>query len=192
MYISERKAYRECVEIVDRLIKLNEDYTSLRVLAVRDSSNFDEEVIRFSGTLGNAKRKIRDFIAKYEVSPIWELNFEESTLKLGFKGLHSHEVKTVKPIAMHPTLLKELIKGIPRASSITKIVDHRICAQSKEQESNLLSPKEASKMLGVSYKTLWRWAKEGKIHAVRLPTRHHRYPKEEIERILHNKPARKE
>lgn len=182
MHVSEREAYRECVKIVDLIIKLNDDYTSLKKLAAKDSSNFDEEVIRFCRTLVDTKRRIRDFIAKF--SPIFESNLEESNLKLGFKGSYSHEIKTIKPIKMHPTLLRSLIESIPRATDITKMV--------KDQESKLLSPKKASKMLGVSYKTLLKWAKEGKIRAVTLPTRHHRYPKEEIERILHNKPTRKE
>ena len=50
--------------------------------------------------------------------------------------------------------------------------------------TSLLTPKEASRMLGVSYKTLWRWWREGKINAIRLPSGRLRYPKNEIERIL--------
>lgn len=149
----------------------------------RDSSNFDEEVIRFSRILCLAKRRIRELAVKYQVTPI--LNFEENTLKLDYRG--SRYTYESEPIAMHPTLLEELRKGMLRTSSITDVVDRRARAQLEEQKSSLLLPREASKMLGVSYKTLWRWWKEGKIQAVRLPTRRLRYPREEIERILHNK-----
>jgi excisionase family DNA binding protein len=60
--------------------------------------------------------------------------------------------------------------------------------QKVEPISSLLPPKEASRMLGVSYKTLWRWWKEGKIRAVTLPSGRLRYHKDEIERLLTEKP----
>ena len=58
-------------------------------------------------------------------------------------------------------------------------------ASSRTDElSVLLSPREASRMIGFSYKTLWRWWKEGKIRAVRFPSRRLRYYRSDIEQLL--------
>lgn len=35
-------------------------------------------------------------------------------------------------------------------------------------DSNLVNLKEASRRLGISYMTLWRWIKKGKVTPVRL------------------------
>jgi len=51
-------------------------------------------------------------------------------------------------------------------------------------EEELLHPKDAAKMLGISVKTLWVWQRKGIIRAVRLPTGKLRYPKSEVLRIL--------
>jgi putative resolvase len=48
----------------------------------------------------------------------------------------------------------------------------------------LLSPREAAKLLHVSVKTLYKWYRKGIIKAVRLPTGRLRYYKSDIERIL--------
>jgi len=51
-------------------------------------------------------------------------------------------------------------------------------------EEELLRPKDAARMLGVSVKTLWVWQRKGIIRAVRLPTGKLRYPRSEVLRIL--------
>ena len=48
----------------------------------------------------------------------------------------------------------------------------------------LLRPKEACKLLGVSYVTLRRWIKEGKIRAVRTLGGKYRIPESEVKRLL--------
>jgi len=48
----------------------------------------------------------------------------------------------------------------------------------------LLRPKEACQRLGISYGTLHKWIKEGKIKAVRSESGYHLIPEEEVERIL--------
>ena len=48
----------------------------------------------------------------------------------------------------------------------------------------LITPKKARSMLGVSASTLRRWAYQGKIRYVRLPSGKLRYYKSDIERIL--------
>jgi putative resolvase len=48
----------------------------------------------------------------------------------------------------------------------------------------LYSPKEVSKILGISVKTLQSWDSAGKITIVRTPTNRRKVPKSEIDRIL--------
>jgi len=48
----------------------------------------------------------------------------------------------------------------------------------------LLRPKEACKALGISYVTLRRWIKEGKIRAVRTLGGKYRIPESEVKRLL--------
>jgi molybdopterin-binding protein len=40
--------------------------------------------------------------------------------------------------------------------------------------SNLLTPREASRMLGISYPTIKKWILDGKLKTVRTPGGHHR------------------
>jgi len=51
----------------------------------------------------------------------------------------------------------------------------------------LLSPKEAGKLLGVSTRTIQRWDKEGLIKVVRTPKGRRRIPKSEVLRLLQEK-----
>ena len=48
----------------------------------------------------------------------------------------------------------------------------------------LLTPKEASKLLGVSTRTIQRWDKQGLIKVVRTPKGRRRIPLSEVKRIL--------
>ena len=56
----------------------------------------------------------------------------------------------------------------------------------------LLRPKEACQRLGISYPTLARWVKEGKIRAVRTAGGKYRIPESEVRRIAEGLPASKE
>jgi len=47
----------------------------------------------------------------------------------------------------------------------------------------LLRPKEACQRLGISYPTLARWVREGKIRAVRTAGGKYRIPESEVMRI---------
>jgi len=48
-----------------------------------------------------------------------------------------------------------------------------------------ISAKEACKLLGINYRTLWRWAtKKGWIRFKRLPSGRIKYSRKDIERIL--------
>lgn len=202
---AEHKAVRQCFKIFKLLSSLNEEYAALRSKALTEPTYFSEAVIQFSKRLIRVKRLIKGFIATHEVSPILDFNLDENTVTLGFRGASRHLIP-MKALKIHPTLLREILDGMPKPSEITAMVDRRIrlivekeeqrlpCLSSKldrqrpradQNERELLSPAEASRMLGVSYKTLWRWWKEGKIRAVRLPSKRLRYYRDEIEQLLH-------
>jgi len=51
----------------------------------------------------------------------------------------------------------------------TQEKDQKAISQHNNELSSLLPPKETSRMIGFSYKTLWRWWKEGKIRSKPLP-----------------------
>ena len=56
----------------------------------------------------------------------------------------------------------------------------------------LLRPKEACQRLGISYPTLARWVREGKIRAVRTAGGKYRIPESEVRRIAEGAPVSKE
>lgn len=47
----------------------------------------------------------------------------------------------------------------------------------------LLKPREAAKLLSISYPTLKQWIYQEKIHSVKTPGGHHRIPLSEVERL---------
>jgi len=51
-------------------------------------------------------------------------------------------------------------------------------------KDELLTPRIAAPMLGISRKTLWLWTKKGKIKAVRTPTGRFLYPLSEVKKVL--------
>jgi molybdopterin-binding protein len=52
---------------------------------------------------------------------------------------------------------------------------------------NLLAPREAAKILGISYPTLKQWIYHGKIRSIKTPGGHHRVPESEIDRLIPKK-----
>lgn len=46
-----------------------------------------------------------------------------------------------------------------------------------------LKPKDAAKLIGISYPTIKQWIYDGKIESVKTPGGHHRIPPQEIERL---------
>ena len=46
-----------------------------------------------------------------------------------------------------------------------------------------LKPKDAAKVIGISYPTIKQWIYEGKIESVKTPGGHYRIPPHEIERL---------
>jgi excisionase family DNA binding protein len=200
----ERKAFRQCYKIFKMLMTIEEEYENLKQKALDDRADFDLAVIRFSRMLTRVKRLIKEFIVAYETSAILKFDLDRDTLTLGFKG--ASRSLTIKPLEFHPKLIRELLEGMPKPSEIERIINKRIRAQTEREEQKvlpqvrldkrtlrvtrgereLLSPGEASAMLGFSYKTLWRWWKEGKIEALRSPSGRLRYYRDDVERLLSN------
>jgi len=163
--------------------------------------------MRFSKRLNRAKWLIKRFIATYEVSPILMFDLDKGTITLGFERLPAKGcIETLKPVngKLNGILIRALLEGMPKPSEISRMIDKRIRLmmerekqkhlisssmrdvqgiRPEKRESQLLRLGEAARMLGVSYKTLWRQSKEGMISAKRLPSGHSRYYKHEIEKL---------
>jgi len=52
---------------------------------------------------------------------------------------------------------------------------------------NLLPPREAARILGISYPTLKQWIYNSKIKTAKTPGGHHRVPESEIDRLIPKK-----
>src|SRR5277367_2119319 len=53
------------------------------------------------------------------------------------------------------------------------------------QTVKLLSPRDASKILGISYPTLKQWIYKKKLRTVKTAGGHHRIPESELDKYLH-------
>src|SRR3954469_12003503 len=53
------------------------------------------------------------------------------------------------------------------------------------KRENLLSPREAAQVLGVSYPTLKQWIYKGKIRTIKTAGGHHRVPEDQIDKFLY-------
>jgi putative resolvase len=51
-------------------------------------------------------------------------------------------------------------------------------------QGRLLKIREAAVLLNVSRQSLWKWIKQGKIEAVKLPSGRYRIPESEVVRIM--------
>jgi molybdopterin-binding protein len=56
----------------------------------------------------------------------------------------------------------------------------------------LFSPREAAKVLGVSYPTLKQWIYKGKIRTVKTAGGHHRIPEKQVDKFLYRASERGE
>lgn len=52
-----------------------------------------------------------------------------------------------------------------------------------------LKPKDAAKLIGVSYPTIKQWIYDGKIESVKTPGGHHRIPSQEVDRLTGGRAA---
>lgn len=53
------------------------------------------------------------------------------------------------------------------------------------ESTNLVGPRDAARMLGISYPTLKQWIYKRKLRTVKTAGGHHRVPQEELDRYLH-------
>jgi molybdopterin-binding protein len=53
--------------------------------------------------------------------------------------------------------------------------------------SRLILPRDAARLLGISYSALKQWIYKGKIRTIRTPGGHHRIPQPELDRFLFRK-----
>jgi molybdopterin-binding protein len=58
------------------------------------------------------------------------------------------------------------------------------------KRENLLSPREAAQVLGVSYPTLKQWIYKGKIRTIKTPGGHHRVPEDQVDKFLYRSEQR--
>ena len=56
----------------------------------------------------------------------------------------------------------------------------------------LLTPREAAKVLGISYPTLKQWIYKRKIRTVKTAGGHHRVPEDQMDKFLHRAGERKD
>ena len=52
-------------------------------------------------------------------------------------------------------------------------------------EAELIKPRDAARLLGISYPTLKQWIYHGKMRTVRTPGGHHRVHRAELDKYLH-------
>ena len=53
----------------------------------------------------------------------------------------------------------------------------------RRKSANLLTPREAAQVLGISYPTLKQWIYHGKLRTIKTVGGHHRVPESEIDQI---------
>ena len=174
---------------IAKLLKiLDEEMVNLKLLAVQHKwETFYLKIFDFSRKLYRVRQLIRRFIAIFGVSPIVGVDLIESTISLGFRSLSvkAGVIESLGPITLklNRVLLDMLLREIPKPHEIDRVVSDRIRKAKIWEEEELLRPGEAARILGVSYKTLWRWYREGIISAKQLPSGHLRYYRSEIEKI---------
>lgn len=56
--------------------------------------------------------------------------------------------------------------------------------------AKLVRPRDAAKILGISYATLKRWVLTGRLRTVKTPGGHHRVPESELDRYLYRAPRK--
>ena len=54
------------------------------------------------------------------------------------------------------------------------------------KRENLLSPRDAAQVLGISYPTLKQWIYKGKVRTVKTAGGHHRIPEEQVDKFLYH------
>ena len=184
----EDRACHESSKLFRFFNKADARYHRLELIATNEE--LDQELRKVaeheqSEILDEVKNKIIKFLQKYGKSPVLDVDPETRTILWGFRGelcQVMNKIKTRSNLLKHiQQAIPRLLRGVALETLAEAIKPHR----EAKARGELLSPKEAARMLGVNYRTLWRWAKkEGKIRYIELPSGRLRYYREEIESIL--------
>ena len=59
------------------------------------------------------------------------------------------------------------------------------------RHENLLTPREAAQVLGISYPTIKQWIYKRKLRTVKTAGGHHRIPESQLDRYLYREPQQK-
>jgi len=182
------KAFHEVSKLFQSFTKWNARYSKLES-NVKDRKLVEYEQLKI---VAEVKYRIAKFMQKYKRSPVLNVDPETRTIVLGFRGEHREATQEIN--IGSSSLLKhvqEVVSGFPQGITLeTSMKETEFYRETKAHEE-LLPPKKASEMLGINYRTLWRWAKEGKIDNHPLPSGHLRYPMKAIEKILKISEGRK-
>jgi predicted DNA-binding transcriptional regulator AlpA len=182
-WFEEEKACEESSKLFRFLKKADDKYHKLELLIAMNEKLREVAEQTQLEVLDEVKNKITRFIQKYKRSPIIAIE-PEATAVLGVRGEHRQvewKLKFRSNLLRH---IQQAIPGILQGVALETLAEVSKPSRETKAQEKFLSPREASKMLGVSYKTLWRWAKkEGKIRYLELPSGRLRYYREEIENI---------
>jgi excisionase family DNA binding protein len=163
---------------------LDKDYKKLRELAIDYAPSFYRAALSLAENLLEVKRKMEEFRRRYGESAICRFDDKTGEFKVSYVG-EGRRIWVKEPLRISPHLLKELDVASSDIPNVNDVLHVSISYIESEEKLEFLRPKEAAKMLGVSYKTLWRWWKEGKVKAIQLPSGRLRYYKNELEKIVH-------
>jgi molybdopterin-binding protein len=85
------------------------------------------------------------------------------------------------------SVLRELSYWMPGNDGLTQRhgVGYKPSMANTTRPSRLLSPRDAAKILGISYPTLKQWIYKKKLHTVTTAGGHHRIPESELDEFLH-------
>jgi excisionase family DNA binding protein len=182
----DHQAVHHALQLSSVLERLNKDYESwIHSLCCRKNPyEVRKARIKYEKNLNIFKNLIRDFKIKYKIFPI-SIDYgerpEEGAIIFRYDGRFG---STDRKVAVNPYLLEELNGEL---SKLINDIERSLGSIHEDESGELLKPNEAAALLGVSYKTLWRWAKKGRIRYVELPSGRLRYYKNDVQRILKEK-----
>ncbi|MGQ9461424.1 MAG: helix-turn-helix domain-containing protein [Candidatus Bathyarchaeaceae archaeon] len=193
----DSEGFNECVQIVKSLLKLNRDYEQLRILAIDDAPTFFREAHLFAKNVLEIRQRIENFKTKYGESVSFDFDAKTGAFGVCFSSatrrVSTHPIRgennipDYKSLRVKPELLRALGFSTSQIPNVNDVLQESLRKVKNEEKVELLRPREAAKMVGVSYKTLWRWWKEGKMKAIQLPSGRLRYYKNELEKYIQKK-----
>jgi excisionase family DNA binding protein len=172
----EHEAYDRCLKLLTHIEWVNTALSELSKTSSIGYEKFEGALMDFLEGMFKVRDEISYYCTRYGKSAKIELDLNGSNIALGYDGeFYRASLRRIKIAPALSKFIDDLLQKV-------KTNNRRVHAQD-DMERAWLKPKEAAKMLGVSYRTLWRWWKEGKINALQLPSGHLRYYKNEIEQL---------